>query len=89
VSQGQDLVLAARDCIETHRARIRERRTAMASRLSNRDANINGYHENEVFSTHNHLQRHGLDHGAELISRAGLNDVGRVVEHHVVPCPLR
>jgi hypothetical protein len=27
------------------------------------------------------LQRRGVDHGVELISRAGLKDVGRVVEH--------
>jgi hypothetical protein len=29
-----------------------------------------------------HLERRGVDHKAELISRAGLSDVGRVVEHY-------
>jgi predicted 3-demethylubiquinone-9 3-methyltransferase (glyoxalase superfamily) len=29
-----------------------------------------------------HLQRRGVDHGVELISSAGLTDVGRVVEHY-------
>jgi len=29
-----------------------------------------------------HLQRRGVDHGVELVSRAGLKDVGRVVEHY-------
>ena len=31
-----------------------------------------------------HLQRRGVDHEAELISRAGPKDVGRVVEHNAL-----
>jgi hypothetical protein len=30
------------------------------------------------------LQRRGVDHGVELISRAGLKGVGRVVEHYAL-----
>ena len=30
------------------------------------------------------LQRRGVDHGVELISRTGLKDVGRVVEHYAL-----
>jgi hypothetical protein len=31
-----------------------------------------------------HLQRRGVDHGVELISRTGLKDVARVVEHYAM-----